>query len=311
MIIVPRFTYLAYFENKFKSKYYIIGEVTQIWSAIYPEPNKKLDVCLFIVKAYAGTGEYFRKQGIPLTVKEFKKVFPSNPCMIFKDTPTDFRNQSEYIRKSVKKGKKSFLFYERCALSAWKKVGSDRVFDPIDIHYALLPLVHKGMKPNRFEELDPSSNYSAKMSQYIHSHLWCDLVKEGNEIIVTYKEYREYLFSIANVIFDFYGKEKFTKRDIVRLNKYKPPKDNPISEFVYSFLCEFKESLKRNKRLGVCPVCGAVFWFNKIKIYCSPKCLKSRENAAYYGKYKSVLLPKKLQVTKVLREFYQEHNTRK
>ena len=311
MEIISGFTHIAYFENNFKKKYYIIGEVTPIWSAIYPDSDKKVDVCLFLVKAFAGTSDYFRQQKIPLTPKKFKKAFPRNPSMIFKNTPIDLRNQSEYVRKSVRQEKKSFLFYVRCALSSWKKEGNDRIFDPLDIYYALLPLVHKGMKPNRFEERDPSSNYSAKMSEHIRSHLWCDLTKEGDELIMSYQEYQKYLFSIANIIYEFRAKEKFTKQDIVRLNRYKPPKDNPIKEFIYSFLYEFKEALRREKRLGICCVCGTAFRYKEVKKYCNEKCLKTRENAAYYDRYKSTLLPKKLKVNKELRECYREHKIRK
>jgi hypothetical protein len=221
--------------------------------------------------------------------------------MIFQNTPVDLRKQTKYVRKSVRNDKKAFLFYVRCALSAWKKVGKNRVFKPIDIHYALLPLVHRGVKPRRFEEPDPSVGYSQKISDFIHTRLWSDLAKEDIEIVMPYKAYREYLYKIASLIYDFHEKTRITKVDINRLNKYKEPLNNPLEEFIYSFLWEFKQYLSKKKKLGACPICGTVFPYRNGKIYCSEKCLKSRWNTAYYGKLSHLLRNRKRRSTKLRR----------
>jgi hypothetical protein len=298
MIITPDITYIAYFKNKFKRKYYIIGEVTQIWSAIYPEPNKKLDVCFFLIKAYAGTGEYFRKQNIPLTAEKFRKAYPRNSISIFENTPVNLRKLNAYIRKCSKEHRDHFLFYVRCKLNSWKKRGRSHIFKPIDIHYALQPLVHKGPIFHRFEEPDPSLGYTQKISDFIRNHLWSTLAKEGNEIVMPYNAYLSYLHKIATLIYDFHGKEIITSNDINRLNNYNLPKNNPLEEFIYSFLYEFKQYLNRHKRLGVCPICEAVFPYKKKKICCSKGCLKSRSNTVYYGKYTRILRNRKRRATK-------------
>ena len=242
-------------------------------------------MCFFLAKYYAGKAKYFRKENIPLTVKELKQSYPNTAFLIFNNAPTSPTDQNQFIKKAIKKNKNSFLFYLRGGLSRAIKTKIGYKYEQIGLHHALLPLIHK--KAIRYE-LDH------KVSDFFLRRVWQAIAEENNEIIISYDQYRRMIIKIASIISDINDKEILLAEDYYSLNKAEFTPADPISEFVYSFLYEFKEHLKSKKLCGVCPICRIVFPYKYNKIYCSYKCNRRRQYRDYYQKYRFRILPKKI-----------------
>jgi hypothetical protein len=302
MDFIPAFSMLAYFQNKFND-YYIVGVVDQVYNTLFPDDEaKKEGVCLFVARCYAGKDAYFQKEKIPLTAKDLKQKHPKASFIQFTDSPTSIKSQNKFIKKCVKKSRNSFLFYLRGGLNRAIKTKTGYRYEPIGLHRALLPLIHKQAK--RYE-LDN------KFEDFFLKRVWHKITEECNEVIINYSKYRKMLIDIALVVSDINDKEVLSKSDLSRLNKAEFIPEDPISEFVYSFLYEFKEYLKVKKLCGICPVCRKAFLYKYNKKFCSYRCGKRKQHKRYYQKYRFKILPKKIKEMRELRKTYKKHGIKK